>query len=171
MSDVFNLDREQNLKERIDPTGRKWEVHTKRGSSLYHARPNPDRDDAVIPSLFYGEWTKAELLLEKIDLYLTRAWDKSDAAAEDARRVKEAAKEQAKIKAAEDKAAAALGCADEVPVPAVDMTADEKEAVIQRAIDADNAQFASTSEAKRITAQKTAVRPADETDENTAVGA
>ncbi len=152
MSDKFNIDRDTNLKERIDPTGRKWEVHTKRGSSLYHARPNPDRDDAVIPSLFHGEWTKAELLLEKIDLYLVRAWDKSDAAAEDARRIKEAAKEQAKL-ATVSKEPKTEG-ADSVPDVAADMTADEKEAVIQRAVDADNREFASKSEAKRITAQQ-----------------
>jgi len=152
MSDTFNLDRDTNLKARIDPTGRKWEIHGKRGSSLYRARPNPDRDDAVIPKLFAGDWTKPELLLEKIDLYLVRAWDDSDRKAEEARRTKEAAVEQAALRAEEEKAAAALGCADdpilpiekveEVPAVAEDMSTEDKEAAIMRAVEAENAAIA-----------------------------
>ncbi len=127
MSDVFNLDREQNLKARIDPTGRKWEVHSQRGSCLFHARPNPDREDAVIPALFYGEWTKPELLLEKIDLFLVRAWDDSDRKAAEARRTKEAAAENAEEAA--------------------------KLAKLKAAVEAENAEIASKSEAKRIAVQ------------------
>jgi len=154
MSEPFNLDRDTNLKARIDPTGRKWEVHGKRGSSLYHARPSPDREDAVIPQLFAGDWTKVDLLLEKIDLYLVRAWDDSDRKAEEARRTKEAAIEQAALREEENKAAVALGCADEpaievatedakeVPDVAEDMSSEDKEAAILRAVAAENAAIA-----------------------------
>jgi hypothetical protein len=74
----FDLDRETNMKHRIDPTGKKWEIHGKRGSSLVHARPNPDRADAQIPKEFEGEWTSPTVLKEKIDTWLTKVWNKSD---------------------------------------------------------------------------------------------
>ena len=186
MSEVFNLDRETNLKARIDPTGRKWEVHGKRGSALYYARPNPDREDAVIPKLFAGDWTKPGLLLEKIDLYLERAWDTSDKAVAKTARLKaesEATKLLREKAREEEEAAAALGAeppasaaemiaeaesmvtdavgtADELPVKteevpdiAEDMTPEQKEDAIMRAVNAENAEIASKSQAKRIAIQ------------------
>lgn len=81
MNEVYNLERATALKELIDPTGRKWEIKGQRGSSLVHARPNPDREDAQIPNAFSGQWTSPSVLKEKIDVWLGRAWDKSELAA------------------------------------------------------------------------------------------
>ena len=82
MNEVYNLERATALKELIDPTGRKWEIKGQRGSSLVHARPNPDREDAQIPDAFAGQWTSPTVLKEKIDVWLGRAWDKSELAAQ-----------------------------------------------------------------------------------------
>ena len=138
MSEQFTLDRDANLQQNIDPTGRKWAIHTKRGSNLFYARPDPDREDAVIPTLIEGHWTKITLLQERIDLFLQRTWRDSDRQAERNRRTVEAVAEQR----------------HEVPAPAADMTAEEKTAVIQRAVDAENAEIASKSQAKRLKVQK-----------------
>ncbi len=81
MNEVYNLERATALKELIDPTGRKWEIKGQRGSSLVHARPNPDREDAQIPHAFAGQWTSPSVLKEKIDVWLSRAWDQSELAA------------------------------------------------------------------------------------------
>ena len=74
----FNLNRQISLENSIDPAGKKWEIHGKKGSSLVHARPNPDRADAVIPDLFAGEWTSPTTLKARIDTWLNRQWNESD---------------------------------------------------------------------------------------------
>jgi hypothetical protein len=74
----FDLNRQVSLENKIDPTGKKWEVHGERGTALVHARPNPDREDAVIPDSFKGKWTSPTVLREKIDVWLNQQWNKSD---------------------------------------------------------------------------------------------
>jgi len=76
----FNLDRQISIENYIDPTGKKWEIQGKRGSSLVHARPNPDHSNAVIPKAFKGQWTKTSALQELIKHWLNGQWDKSDRA-------------------------------------------------------------------------------------------
>jgi len=78
MNEAFNLERKTAMKEMIDPTGKKWELHGQRGSSLVHARPNPDRSDAQIPKEFSGQWTSPTVLVERITAWLNRQWDASD---------------------------------------------------------------------------------------------
>jgi len=93
MNDVYNLERATALKERIDPTGKKWEIKGNRGSSLVHARPNPDRADAQIPKEFIGKWTSPSTLAEKIDAWLNKQWDLAEALIAKAERKAQAAKE------------------------------------------------------------------------------
>jgi len=78
MNEVFNLERSTAMKEMIDPTGKKWRLHGQRGSSLVHARPDPDRSDAQIPKAFSGQWTSPQVLTEKITVWLGQQWDVSD---------------------------------------------------------------------------------------------
>lgn len=85
MNEVYNLERQTALENRIDPTGKKWVIKGNRESALVHARPEPDRVDAQIPSVFEGQWTSPAVLVEKIDTWLNREWDKSDAASNKAR--------------------------------------------------------------------------------------
>lgn len=74
----FNLDRKISIENHIDPTGRKWEIKGERGSSLVHVRPNPDREDAVIPRDFAGKWTSPSVLNDKVVQWLESQWNKSD---------------------------------------------------------------------------------------------
>lgn len=74
------LNRDEAIPKGIDPTGRKWVIKGERGTALVHARPDPDRADAIIPKEFEGRWTSPTILKEKLDLWLTRAWDRSDEA-------------------------------------------------------------------------------------------
>lgn len=85
MNEVFNLERQTALENRIDPTGKKWVIKGNRESALVHARPDPDRVDAQIPKSFTGQWTSPAVLKEKIDTWLNREWDKSDIQANRAR--------------------------------------------------------------------------------------
>jgi hypothetical protein len=95
MSEQFNLDRETNIANFIDPAGKKWEIHKKNGQALFHIRPNPDREDAVIPELLQGKWTKVVLLQEARDRYLKLAWDESELQARKNARSNELTKEAA----------------------------------------------------------------------------
>lgn len=74
----FDLDRHISIENSIDPLGRKWEIKGERGSSLVHARPNPDRADAIIPTDFSGQWTSPTKLRDRILLWLNKQWDASD---------------------------------------------------------------------------------------------
>jgi hypothetical protein len=104
----FSVEREVSIEKNVDPTGRKWNVVHLKGSALYEARPEPYRSDIVTPDEFEGRWTKPEMLLKQIRLYLNRAWDASDKAAEKAARQQQAAIEAAAMAKAEAKAEAAL---------------------------------------------------------------
>ena len=85
MNEVYNLERQTALENRIDPTGKKWIIKGSRESALVHARPDPDRVDAQIPKVFSGQWTSPAVLVEKIDNWLISQWNASDAAANKAR--------------------------------------------------------------------------------------
>jgi len=128
---VFNLDRETNITNNIDAAGKKWEIFQTRGHPMYFARPNPDRSDAIIPELLVGQWTNRQLLQEKITLYVTRNWDESELVAKRNARSNQAATE----------------VATEVPDVAEDMTTEDKEAAILRAVAAENAAIAEAKEA------------------------
>ena len=84
MSEAFDLDRQTNISNNIDPLGKKWEIKHIKGSALYEARPNPYNAQTKIPDEFSGRWTKPHVLQEQIELYLNRAWDASDEAAKKA---------------------------------------------------------------------------------------
>jgi hypothetical protein len=74
----FSLDRQQNIANNIDASGKKWEVLHKRGTAMYLARPVPDRKDAVIPARFAGFWTKAQLCQDQITMYCEQSWNEAD---------------------------------------------------------------------------------------------
>lgn len=78
MSESFDLDRDTNIANNIDATGKKWNIHTERGRHLFFARPEPDRADAVIPKDLEGRWTKRMLLDEAIKLHVRKSWDHAD---------------------------------------------------------------------------------------------
>lgn len=93
MSDTYNLERQQNIENNIDPTGKKWEIYHIKGSSLYEARPIPYNAQTTIPEEFEGRWTKHTLLTEQINLFLHRVWDKAELAAKKLERKAEAGKQ------------------------------------------------------------------------------
>lgn len=99
------IERELAIERSIDPTGKKWVIHGKRGSALVHARPEPDRADAQIPAEFSGQWTSPTVLNEKLAHWLNRQWDISDRMKVEAAgkiragREKQAAEEQAAAQA------------------------------------------------------------------------
>lgn len=101
MSEVFNLDRAQREAENIDAFGKKWKVIVNRQNGLCHARPEPDREDAVIPKVIDGQWTKPSLLLDQIKKHVTKSWDMAEAATAKAERKLQAEKENAQNEATE----------------------------------------------------------------------
>lgn len=96
MSETYNLERQQNLENSIDPTGKKWTIVHIKGTALYEARPEPYRSDIVTPGEFEGRWTKPSLLQDQISLFLNRAWDKAEAVAQKMERKAHASKQAAK---------------------------------------------------------------------------
>lgn len=121
MSEVYNLERQQNIENRIDPTGKKWEIYSIKGSALFECRPIPYNPNTIIPDEFKGRWTKTTLLLEQVLLYLNRAWDKADAAKLKNDRRNQAAKENAKAKPKQKTAKESL---DELPQEVKDTLGD-----------------------------------------------
>lgn len=93
MSEEFNLDREQNIENNIDATGKKWNIYTEKGRHFFFARPEPDRKDAVIPELIRGRWTKKGLLEARVKRYVTESWEQADRADMKAERKREVARE------------------------------------------------------------------------------
>ena len=132
MSEVQTIDRETNIKNNTDAAGKKWELFTDRQTGLAFTRPSPDRSDAVIPKLIEGRFTQTVLLQKAIDRYLELNWDEAELLQTKATRKSEAAKENPA----------------EVPDVAADMTAAEKTAVIQRAVDAENADIKAAADAE-----------------------
>jgi hypothetical protein len=74
----FSLDRQQNIANNIDASGKKWEVLHKRGTAMYLARPVPDRKDAQIPARFAGFWTKAQLCQDQIRMHCEQSFQEAD---------------------------------------------------------------------------------------------
>ena len=91
----FDLDREVSIERGIDAEGKKWVIKAQRGNGLLFARPDPDRENAVIPKELGGLWTKIGLLQAQIDLYLDKSWTKAEEARAQAERKAVAAKEAA----------------------------------------------------------------------------
>jgi len=87
------LTREESIRQSIDALGKQWVIHRSRGHGLCYARPIPDRADAQIPVIMKGRWTKAILLQEQINNYVTKTWDIAAKAQATAERTKLAAKE------------------------------------------------------------------------------
>ena len=106
MSDTFDLNRENNIDANVDALGKKWIIHFNKQNGLCHARPEPDRSDAVIPKDLKGQWTKPSLLAPRIKKYVTDTWDTADKAMADAARIAQAAKEAEARRKAEAKAKA-----------------------------------------------------------------
>lgn len=83
------LTREIGLAERVDPTGKKWDIElTEGGTSLYRAVLINDEGETVLPRSYpnlapelSGLWTNRKRGLQVIDAYLVRVWDMSDATA------------------------------------------------------------------------------------------
>ena len=157
MSEKFKLDRETNIKGRVDAMGRKWVIHRKRETGLCYIRPVPDREDAVIPDLMEGLWTTPDLLNDRLDRYLKLNWDEAERKSAQSARTAAYAKEHPEAvlvpidaipTTPERYAAEQLENEGGATVPdvAADMTSAEKEAVIQRAVDAENAAIALAKE-------------------------
>ena len=105
--EVFNLDRAQAEEARVDAFGKKWKVIVNKQNGLCHARPEPDRADAVIPDHMEGLWTKPSLLLEQIDAHVRKSWDMAEQAKLKAARKLQAEKEhKALMKRMEEEARA-----------------------------------------------------------------
>lgn len=122
MSEQFDLDRDTNIKNNIDATGKKWIMVKDRTNHMLHARPEGGRADSVIPEELQGAWTKQMLLKEQIDLFVRKTWDKADEAKVRKERREQAQKEQelrnAKAeKDAEEGQVGAEGIKDEAPEP------------------------------------------------------
>jgi len=88
------LERSSAIPKNIDPMGREWKIKNVRGSSLLKAEPEPFRKDFACPKLMQGLWSGKFRLQEQITLYLKRAWDDSDAAAQKKARMEQAVKEE-----------------------------------------------------------------------------
>ena len=102
-NEAYNLERAIAEEKMVDPTGKRWEIKGERENGLVHARPDPDRKDAVIPEEFQGRWTSAALLKTKIQNWLKKQWDMSEAVAmKNARKTQAAAESKAKQKTAEE---------------------------------------------------------------------
>jgi len=75
---TFDLNRENNIERLVDATGKLWKIHVNRQNGLCHVRPEPDREDAVIPKELAGQWTKPSLIRPKIVDYVTKSWDHAE---------------------------------------------------------------------------------------------
>jgi hypothetical protein len=95
---TFNLDRENNIKESVDAFGKQWKIHVQKGNGLCYVRPNPDREDAIIPEKLQGLWTKPSLVQPLIKAHCVASWDQAAAAKLKADRQEQAAKEQELLK-------------------------------------------------------------------------
>ena len=96
--EVFDLDRERNIEALVDSFGKQWKIVASKQTGLCYARPNPDREDAKIPKILEGLWTKASLLKPLITKYVTSTWDAADRADVKSERKRQVALEAAKGK-------------------------------------------------------------------------
>mgnify|MGYP003341423338 CR=1 FL=1 len=77
---VQSIDRDYCIAHNTDALGKRWVIKHIKHTTLYVARPENDREDAVIPTEFRGKWTNPQRLQERIDLYLERSWNKAEKA-------------------------------------------------------------------------------------------
>lgn len=101
IEEKFDLNRTQNIQALVDAFGKQWVVVVNKQNGLCHARPNPDREDAVIPDSISGQWTKPDLLVPKLRSYVTKTWDMADAKQKKMEREAQAAAE-AELQARKD---------------------------------------------------------------------
>lgn len=94
-NEEFSLDREMNIENNVDATGKKWNVHTERGRHLFYALPEGARPDAIIPDKLQGKFTKRMYLETEIKRYVQESWDHADRIAQKNERKAQAAKEAA----------------------------------------------------------------------------
>ncbi len=87
-------DRQFQTVPNTDATGKDWVIFRQRGTALYFVRPDPDREDAVIPDLVTGRFTKVELAQSAIERYLELNWAEAAKAKSKTMRVSEAEAEQ-----------------------------------------------------------------------------
>ncbi len=91
----FNPDRQYNIKENTDASGKKWNIHKTRQQGLYYARYEGFQEGNILPQGLEGRFTKPELCQKSINTYLTLSWDESEKAQVKAQRAKQAAIEVA----------------------------------------------------------------------------
>lgn len=96
MSREFSLDRETNINENIDATGKKWEIHVEKGRHLFYTLPTGARADTVIPEKLQGMFTKKMYLDNRIREWVTESWNHADEVAAKNARKAQAAKEAKK---------------------------------------------------------------------------
>jgi len=98
----FSLDREMNIQNNVDATGKKWVIHTERGRHLFYTLPEGARSDAVIPDRLKGMFTKRMYLLDEIQRHVHDSWEHADAIKLKNERKAQAAKEAKRGKANEE---------------------------------------------------------------------
>lgn len=96
----FDINRHNSIRENIDPFGKKWIIEKQRGHNLLHAVPVPTPPNYSVPQEMAGNWTRADLLQQRIEAYLIRTWDEADEAAKKAAGKQRAAKAKAEEEAA-----------------------------------------------------------------------
>jgi len=101
-NEEFSLDREMNIQNQVDATGKKWLVHTERGRHLFYTLPDGARPDAVIPERLKGMFTKRMYLETEIDRYVKESWEHADQIKAKNERKAQAAKEAQRAKKAEE---------------------------------------------------------------------
>lgn len=69
---------EENIKNKIDAFGRKWEIAHIRGSSQYGVKATPNHSNLQVPELMSGTWTRKDFLQARIDQYIERSWRQSE---------------------------------------------------------------------------------------------
>jgi len=76
---MFDINREVSVERNVDAEGKRWVVHANRSNGLCYIRPDPDRENAMIPKGMQGLFTKATLAQAEIKKYLKESWDKAEA--------------------------------------------------------------------------------------------
>jgi hypothetical protein len=100
----FDLNRETNISNNIDATGKKWEItRHNRANALLVARPIPFRSDFQCPASFAGKWTSYDKLQELVQQHVVQTWDQADKATAKAERAKQVLLEAEAFKKAEAK--------------------------------------------------------------------
>jgi hypothetical protein len=74
------IDRDNCIANNIDALGKKWVIKHIQHTTLYTVRPDPDREDAQIPTVFQGKYTHPERAQNQLNLHLNRSWDKAETA-------------------------------------------------------------------------------------------